>query len=94
MRWVPLLLALSACGPVSQATAEQQCYERARLAQQPRGEVALGAGTGGLKSRVEVEITSDFLQGRDPSQVYETCVVEKTGQLPSRPLYLRDDWKG
>jgi hypothetical protein len=88
------LLALAACGPVSLKTAEYQCFERARLAQQPRGTVAVGAGTGGFKSKVEVEITSDFLQGRDPSQVYETCVVEKAGQLPTVPLYSRPDWKG
>ncbi len=85
---------LAACGPVSVENAESQCFERARLAESPRGRVAVGVGTGGLKSDVEVEITSDFIQGRDPSQVYETCVVQKSGQLPRVPLYLRPDWPG
>lgn len=87
--------ALSACGPVSLAEAERQCFERARLAQQPRGEVALGVGSGGRAvGAFEVEVTSDFLTGRDPSAVYETCVVSRSGQPPSRPLYSRPDWRG
>ena len=43
---------------------------------------------------VEVEITSDYLLGKDPSAVYESCVMSKTGQAPSRPLYMRPDWTG
>lgn len=92
---LPLLLCLAACGPMSMAEAERQCFERARLAQQPRGEVGFGVGTGGRKmAAVEVEITSDYLLGKDPSAVYETCVMAKTGEAPSRPLYMRPDWKG
>lgn len=80
---------------MSMAEAERQCFERARLAQQPRGEVGFGVGTGGRKmAAVEVEITSDYLLGKDPSAVYETCVMAKTGEAPSRPLYMRPDWKG
>lgn len=97
MRWLVILcLALvPACGPVSVAEAERQCFERARLAQQPRGEVAVGVGTGGHSGgRLEVTIGSDYLLGRDPAAVYETCVMAKSGEPPSRPLYARPDWKG
>lgn len=80
---------------MSLAEAERQCFERARLAQQPRGEVAVGIGSGGRAvGAFEVEVTGDFLTGRDPSAVYETCVVSKSGEPPSRPLYARPDWKG
>lgn len=90
-----LLPLLAACGPISVAEAERQCFERARLAQQPRGEVMIGVGSGGRRAAgVEVEISSDYLMGRDPAAVYETCVMSKSGEPPSRPLYARPDWKG
>jgi hypothetical protein len=69
--------------------------ERARLAQQPRGEVGFGVGTGGRRStEFSVEVTSDFLTGRDPAAVYDACVRQKAGQAPSRPLFSHPDWTG
>ena len=89
------LPVLTACGPMSLAEAERQCFERARLAQQPRGEVIVGVGSGGRKAAgVELNVSSDYLMGRDPSAVYESCVMQKAGEPPSRPLYARPDWKG
>jgi hypothetical protein len=90
-----LLGFLAACGPMTLAEAERQCFERARLAQQPRGEVSVGVGSGGRAAGgIELNVSSDYLLGRDPSAVYETCVVSKSGEPPSRPLYARPDWKG
>lgn len=89
-----LPLALAACGPVPLAEAESTCFEEARLASAPRGHVAVGAGTGGLSGEVELRVSSAYLQGRDPAEVYETCVFRKSGQMPRRPLYDRPDWKG
>jgi hypothetical protein len=89
---VPLLLA--ACGPMSLAEAERQCFERARLAKQPRGEVSVGASSDGRTAAgLELNVSSDFLLGRDPSAVYESCVMNKAGEPPSRPLYARPDWR-
>jgi hypothetical protein len=89
---VPLLLA--ACGPMSLAEAERQCFERARLAKQPRGEVSVGASSDGRTAAgLELNVSSDFLLGRDPSAVYESCVMNKAGEAPSRPLYARPDWR-
>lgn len=88
--WVVGLALLAGCGPVSQETAERQCFERARLAQQPRGEVAIGFGSEGMSSSVEVAVSDDFLLGRDPVAVYETCVVQKTGQSPIRSLAMHE----
>lgn len=77
------------------AEAERQCYERARLAQQPRGEVTLGVGSGGRRAAgVELEISGDYLLGRDPSAVFESCVMQKTGEPPTRPLYQMPGWRG
>lgn len=90
-----LLGFLAGCGPTTLAQAERQCFERARLAQQPRGEVSVGVGSGGrVAGGIELNVSSDYLLGRDPSAVYETCVVSKSGEPPSRPLYARPDWKG
>ena len=90
-----LLSMLAACGPMTLAEAERQCFERARLAQQPRGEIAVGVGSGGRKAAgIGLEISSDYLFGKDPSAVYESCVMSKAGEPPSRPLYMRPDWRG
>lgn len=92
-RLFPLIL-LAGCGPMSLESAEQACFERARLAQKPRGEVVIGGGTEGGFAGLDVTISSDYLAGRDPSQVFESCVMSKAGQPPSRPLYAMPGWKG
>lgn len=85
---------LTACGPVSVEQAERECFQRARLAQQPRGEVGIGVTTdGGAVGVLELDVSSDYLMGRDPAAVYETCVMAKSGEPPSRPLYARPDWR-
>jgi len=89
------LLLVAACGPISVADAERQCFERARLAQQPRGEVKLGVGTGGRAvGGLELEVSSDYIMGRDPSAVFASCVQQKSGEPPSRPLYQMPGWRG
>ncbi|MBW6507018.1 MAG: hypothetical protein K0B00_09735 [Rhodobacteraceae bacterium] len=85
---------VAACGPMPLQQAETECLEDARLAVQPRGEVGIGAGTGGASGFANITISSDFLLGRDPSAVFDACVVNKSGQRPSQPLYSRSDWKG
>lgn len=95
IRLLSLLLLAAACGPMTVQEAERQCFERARLAQQPRGEVSFGVNSNGKAAAgLEVEVSGDYLMGRDPAAVYETCVMSKSGEPPSRPLYARPDWKG
>jgi hypothetical protein len=97
MRRLALVLpaVLLACGPIPLPQAERECFQRARLAQQPRGEIGVGVGSDGkVRSQFEMTVTSDFLQGRDPSAVYDACVFQKSGQPPSRPLYSFPEWKG
>ena len=90
-----LLLALTACGPMTVQQAERQCFDRARLAQQPRGSLSFGVGSNGAKAaELELNVSSDYLMGKDPSAVYDSCVMSKSGQPPTRPLYARPDWKG
>lgn len=88
------VLLLSGCGPMSLAEAERQCFERARMARAPTGQISVGAASDGRKAAgVELNVSSDFLLGKDPSAVYETCVMSKAGEAPSRPLYMRPDWR-
>ena len=93
-RALALLILLAACGPVSLQQAERACFDCARLAQQPRGSVGVGVNSNGKTSGLlELEVLSDFLQGRDPSAVYDQCVMQRSGMPPSQPLYSRPDWK-
>lgn len=82
------LLALVACGPIPLAQAEQQCLEPAQLAQHPRGTLSIGVNQDGdVGGSLELGVSTDYLQGRDPSQVYDTCVMQRSGQMPSQPYY-------
>lgn len=84
-----LLLAMAACGPVSPELAARQCEERARAATGPTGEIGVGISSDGdTRGVFEIGVTSDYLYGRDPYEVYEECVRQKTGQGPIRPLVL------
>lgn len=94
-----LAAGLSACGPVSVEQAEKSCLRTAELASRPRGEVAIGAiggGGGGTRAvgRFEVEVSSDYIMGRDPSAVFDSCVSRKSGQLPTRSLADQPGWRG
>jgi hypothetical protein len=80
--------SVAACGPIDPGVAADQCEERARQADGPFGEVQLGTLRGRAAGSIEVGITSDYLSGRDPYEVYDTCVRAKTGQGPVRPLIL------
>lgn len=95
MAILSLALLAAACGPITVEQAERQCFDRARLAVHPRGTVKLGTGSGGgLRGELSLEVSSDYLQGRDPSALYDACVYQKSGQPPRQPLYTRPDWQG
>ena len=94
-RLLVLPLILAACGPVPVERAERECFDRARLAQQPRGTVKVGGtSTGNVAGGLELNVSSDYILGKDPSAVFETCVMAKSGQAPTRPLYDMPGWKG
>ncbi len=92
MRFAVLLLALAACTPVpvSPERAAEICEDKARAAQGPTGRVSVGTNsrTGGFGG-VEIGVSSDFITGRDPLEVYAQCVFDRTGAAPIRPPVLR-----
>lgn len=84
-------VTITACAPVSPELAARQCEDRARAAVKPvSGTAAVGIGSDGPITDVDVNITitSDYIQGRDPYVVYDQCVRELSGQGPIRPLIL------
>ncbi len=82
-------LVLTACGPVSPEVAAAQCEERARAAQGPTGEIGVGINSdGNVSTGLSIGLSSDFIAGRDPEEVYVNCVRQKTGMDPIRPLEL------
>lgn len=77
---------LSGCGPLDPEVVRLQCEERARAAQGPTGRVTVGANSdSGPYAGVQIGITADALAGRDPVDVYNRCVYERTGALPTVP---------
>jgi hypothetical protein len=89
-----LLPLLAACGPMTVKQAESQCFLRARQAVNPLAGSRVGIGSEGLYTDdLSLSVSSDFLRGRDPSTVYDTCVIQKSGQLPTQPLTSRPDWR-
>lgn len=76
--------------PVDPARVAAQCEERARAAAGPTGSVTVGANSRtGAYSGFEVGITSDYLAGRDPAEVYAQCYFARTGSYPATPPSLR-----
>jgi hypothetical protein len=83
-----VLLPLLGCGPVPLAVAEQNCLEQARLAEAPQSKVSVAIDNhGNVSTGFEIGVSSDYLQGRDPAQVYDQCVYNAAGQMPSQPYY-------
>jgi hypothetical protein len=84
--------AAAACGPVPVDQAEEQCFTPALQARNPL--TGTNIGVDGPTGELELTVTSDFVQGRDPAAVYNACVYRKSGQMPRQPLYARPDWRG
>ncbi|MBI1170548.1 hypothetical protein GC209_04030 [bacterium] len=81
------LTALASCGPMALPDAERSCIADAQLAQHPRGTVALGLGSGGRSAAgFGIDISSDYLLGRDPDAVYASCVQSRAGLPPTQPF--------
>ncbi len=82
------LLALVGCGPMPVDVAMQNCIEPAQLAQRPRGSVEFMADNrGNVGTSLSLGISTDYLAGRDPDQVFQRCVQNRSGQPPLVPFH-------
>ncbi len=92
------MAALAACGPVPVDQAERSCLDAARLAQGPRTGVTLGVGTDGSRVRtglgVSVDLSGDYVAGRDPAAAFDRCVMRRSGRMPVVPLAQQPGWRG
>lgn len=53
--------------------------------------MTIGASSSdGPFASASIGLSADLLRGRDPLEVYESCVIELTGEMPIRPPRLRD----
>ena len=85
-----LLAACAPPPPMDPVRAAAICDQQARAAQGPTGEITIGASSDdGPYLDTEIGLSSDFLTGRDPVEVYEQCVLARTGAPPIRPPRLR-----
>ncbi|MDO5646732.1 hypothetical protein [Paracoccus sp. (in: a-proteobacteria)] len=94
---MPLAVLVTACGPIPVEQAERACLRNAELAVAPRSQVHMGISTGSGGPRVaggfKVEMSSDYIAGRDPAEVYDRCVMRRSGQMPNRPLTDYPGWR-
>ena len=84
-------IVLSACTEMTPERAADRCEERARLAQGPEVGLRMGVSSEeGVFGGANITISTDAIQGKDPIAVYESCVLNLTGEPPIRPVRLRD----
>lgn len=86
----PLLLAACQAVPPDPEQVALACERRAQEAQGPTGSATVGVSSdSGPFTSLSVGLSSDYLQGRDPLEVYDSCVRARTGAAPIRPPRLR-----
>lgn len=73
---------------MSPERAAEVCEDRARAAMGPRGTVGIGITNEGPRAGASIGLSLDYLKGRDPLEVYDSCVRANTGQPPIRPPVL------
>ena len=80
----------TACTPMTPERAADRCEERARAAQGPEVGVTIGANSNsGPFASAGISVSLDTIRGLDPIAVYESCVLNLTGEPPIRPARLR-----
>jgi len=88
---LPVLVAACEPVPMSPQLAADICEEQARAAQGPTTDITIGVNSeDGPFTSAAIGISGDFVAGRDPLEVYDTCVFRRTGQAPIRPPVLRE----
>lgn len=89
---IAMTIALAGCAatPPTPEEAAQRCEQRAQAAQAPTGGVTVGMNSRtGMSTGINIGLTGDYLSGRDPLEVYQSCVIDLTGEPPIRPARLR-----
>ncbi len=87
-------LPLVACGPVPIDQAERACASAAHLAQKPQTSIGVQVNSDGTTQiGGSFGISTDYLKGRDPNDVFRACVQDRSGQVTTRS-YLDFPYSG
>ena len=85
-----LLVFFASCEreQVSVEAAMSACEYRALQATAPPSTtIGFGWNTAGIVSTgIAIETSADYLSGRRPAEIFEECVVERSGEPPTRTL--------
>ncbi|PZQ96747.1 MAG: hypothetical protein DI533_14260 [Cereibacter sphaeroides] len=85
-------LIVTGCGKLTVQQAESRCLLEARQVRNPFAGSEVAVGTG-YKATIDLTISTDYLNGRDPNDVFASCVRRRSGQLPTRPVYDQPGWR-
>ncbi|MDE0307420.1 MAG: hypothetical protein OXI87_21445 [Albidovulum sp.] len=74
--------------PVSVEAAMAICEDRAlQAAASPKTAIGFGFNSAGeVRTGFAISATTDYISGRRPAEVFETCVLERSGEPPTRTL--------
>ena len=74
--------------PVSVEAAMAVCEDRAlQAAAPPKTSIGIGFNSSGeVRTGIAISASSDYISGRRPAEVFEECVVARSGELPTRTL--------
>ena len=73
-----LLISLGGCAtnstkPLTKKEIENICKKKKREASKPMTNVSLATGSEGPKYQIGITMSSDYITGRDPEEVYQEC---------------------
>ncbi len=91
---VALAPLLAGCGPVPVEQAEAQCFRQIAPEPPVSGEAGISMTSSGPRTTAKVRLNLGLRTQGDPSAAYDRCVYQRSGRMPTRPLYARTDWRG
>lgn len=82
---------LTACASSKQIPVEQamaQCRDGVHHTVKPNISIGVGVGGGGkVRGGLGVGLSTDQVRRPNSQEEYENCVIAKSGEKPTRPLY-------
>ena len=82
---IAILTAVAGCDPrpMTHAEALEFCHDKADAAAGPQGQVGVRSDATGVTPSLSISLSSSFLRGDDPQEVFDTCMNElsATGQI-------------
>jgi len=61
--------------PLTKKQVESICQKKKNEATKPTTNLSLSTGSEGPKYQIGITMSSDYITGRDPSEVYKQCIM-------------------